>query len=546
MTSQASPESPELDPPSGTATDGGGSGRLPESARGRRIAVITVATLITATAPLVYYLPALAAEPISHSYPGVGSQLTWMLTIIGLVGGATTPIVGKLADIHGKKRLLLACTSLLFAGSLICAVTSTWALFLAGRSLQAMSFGVTAIVASLLRDVLPRRQVTVAVGALTAGIGGSLLGAPFLVAALTDNWGWRSMFWFLAIYAAALIPAVWLAVPESDIRVKQRLDWLGSLTLVGGAAAVLVYISQGQEWGWAKATSLAYLVGGIILLYLFVLVEQRVTDPIIDLQMLRNPQVSMVLIIGFLVTIPLGIQGYALAYMAQTPHADVINAGVLQGMADQAGAPVEALAGSVSFHGNLGYALGFSMTALAVHLIIWQSIPTMISGPIAGVVGQRRGLRLPFLACMIIVTGTTALYAFFHGSWLVLLPITIVFGLAFGLYYGCDTNLIIEAVPAKQQGVAAGTLVLAEGIGTSLGTAILAPILAAHPYQATALAEDGSATTFDIPQVYTDTGWTLGYLVSAAIGAVCIVLVYFMRAGRTPATGGAHPIAEVA
>ncbi|MGR6999330.1 hypothetical protein ACU686_16225 [Yinghuangia aomiensis] len=100
--------------------------------------------------------------------------------------------------------------------------------------------------------------------------------------------------------------------------------------------------------------------------------------------------------------------------------------------------------------------------------------------------------------------------------------------------YGCDTNLIIEAVPEKQQGVAAGTLVLAEGLGTSLGTAILAPILAAHPYQATALAEDGSRTTFDIPQVYTDTGWTLGFVVSAAIAAVCVVLVFLMRAGRTP------------
>jgi MFS family permease len=540
MSSQTTPESPHTEPVPAAEAHHGGKGRLPESARGRRIAVIAVATLITALAPLQFQMTAVAAEPISHSFPDVGSQLTWMLTIVGLVGGATTPIIGKLADIYGKKALLLATSTLTLVGIALCAVTSSWALFLTGRGLQALSFGLTALAASLLRDVLPRHQVTVAVGILVSGIGAAMLASPFMAAALTDHWGWRSMFWFLAVYTVVLLPALWFGVPESTVRVRQRLDWLGSLTLGGGAALVLVYISQGPEWGWGEPSSLAYVGIGIVLLVVFVAIEQRVTDPIINLQMLRNPQVSMVLLAAFFASIVIGIQGYSLPYMAQTPGADEINSGVLQSMADKAGIPVKAIAQGVTFHGGLGYALGLSMTALAVHLIAWQSIPTIFAGPLAGITGQRRGLRLPFLICLALVTATMFLSGFFHGSWQVLLPITIAFGVAFGLYFGCDNNLIIEAVPEKQQGVASGTLTMVEGLGTSAGTAVLAAVLAAHPYQATALNKDGSSTTFDIPQVYADSGWTIGYFVAAAAGAVALIIAFLMKAGRTPATGGAH------
>jgi MFS family permease len=116
-----------------------------------------------------------------------------MVIIIALVGGATTPIVSKLADLYGKRRIMLLCSVSFLAGSVLSAVTSSWALFLAGRALQATAFAMTAIAVGLIRDLLPRRHVPIAVGALAAGFGFSGIVSPFVGGALTDHYSWRSL-----------------------------------------------------------------------------------------------------------------------------------------------------------------------------------------------------------------------------------------------------------------------------------------------------------------------------------------------------------------
>ncbi|MEU0936303.1 MFS transporter [Embleya sp. NPDC005971] len=522
--------------PAAVRTAPPGGGRLDGASRARLSAVVAVVVLVTEVAPLQYTLVATATERIGHSFPTVGADLSWMIIIIGLVGGATTPILGKLADIHGKKLLLLGCTVLFLAGSVLCALTSSWALFLTGRALQATSFAITAIAASLLRDILPRRHVTVAVGVLATGIGVSALASPFLAGALSDTWGWRSMFWFLVVYTAALVPLLWAVVPESTVRVRQRLDLIGSVLLGAGAALILLYVSEGEDWGWSRPSAWAYLVAGLVLLAAFPAWERRTSHPIIDPALLRAPKVSIVLAIGLLANVMIGIQSYAIAYMAQT-DADAVDGGVLAGLAADLGVPIDNIAPSVVFHGDIGYALGFGLTALAVHLMTWQTIPSMLAGPAAGAVAKRTGLRLPLLVSLVAMAASMLLYGFFHDSWQMLLPVGVLFGLAFGLYYGCDNNLVIEAVPEEQQGVAAGMLTLAESFGAALGTAVLTAILAAHPYRAT-MTTEGGAQTFDIPQVYTDSGWTTGFFVAGAVGSICVVLAVVMKSGRTPATGG--------
>ncbi|NUS05510.1 MAG: MFS transporter, partial [Nonomuraea sp.] len=198
----------------------GGRGRLPEDSRARMWAVVLLIVLATEVAPMQYTLVATATERIGHSFPSVGSDLSWMVIIIGLVGGATTPIIGKLADLFGKRLLLVGGMLLFLAGSVVCATTHDWTLFLVGRAFQSTSFAITAVAASLLRDILPRKYVTIAVGALATGIGVSSLATPFLGGWLSDTWGWRAMFWFLVVYTAVLLPFVVAFVPESDIRVR--------------------------------------------------------------------------------------------------------------------------------------------------------------------------------------------------------------------------------------------------------------------------------------------------------------------------------------
>lgn len=530
------PEKPEQ--PRTLVVDDGDPGRLEGASKLRIFSVLGVIVLFSEVVPLQYTMIGTAVQKIGLDFPSAGNNIGWMIIILGLVGGATTPIIGKLADLYGKKLILLACSVSFLAGSILCALTHSWAMFLVGRGLQAVAFAMAAVAAGLIRDLMPRRMVPMAIGVIATGFGVSALTAPLLSGWLTDHWSWRSLFWFLMIYMLVLIPIFWLVVPESKLRTRQRLDWLGSLLIGAGVALALIYISNGQQWGWGRFTAWIYLVIGIALLVAFYLWEQRAAEPIMDPRLLRAPRVSIVLAIGLFSNMIIGVQFYAVSYMAQIDE-KVVKEGTIAGFAAQAGIPVDTMRQGLIFQGDIGYALGFSLMALAIHLTTWQSIPGMFTGPAAGQWATKVGLRRPYIVCLAVMTLSMALYALFHGSWGVLLIIGIVYGLAFGVYYACANNLVIEAVPQEQQGIGASMLALTQSFGSAVGTAILTAILSAHTYQVSTVAQPGApAQTFDIPQVYTDDGWTIGFWAVAAAGVVCVVLAVVMRAGRTPATGG--------
>lgn len=514
------------------------TGRLEDASKLRIFSILAVIVLFSEVVPLQYTMVSTAVQKVGQDFPSAGDNVSWMIIILGLVGGATTPILGKLADLLGKKLVLFASSVAFLAGSLLCATTHSWAMFLVGRGLQAVAFAMAAISAGLIRDLMPRRYVPLSIGVIATGFGISALAAPFLTGWLTDHWSWRSIFWFLAIYMLVLMPVFWLVVPETKLKVKQNLDWLGSVLVGAGAALALVYLSNGQQWGWGKPSAFVYLLGGIVLLAAFYLWELRAPEPIMDPKLLRSPRVSIVLAIGLFSNMIIGVQAYAVAYMAQIDKAEVDN-GTVAGFAQASGTPVDVLKQALTFHGDLGYAMGFSLMALAVHITAWQAIPGMFSGPATGAWGKRVGLRIPYVIALSIMTATMVFYALWHSTWQQMMIVSIIYGIAFGMYYGAANNLVVEAVPQEQQGIGASMLGLTQSFGSAVGTAILTAIISAHPYQVVAPSATGGApTTIDIPQVYTDEGWTLGFWAMAAAGLVCVILAVVMKAGRTPATGG--------
>ncbi|GAA4996885.1 MFS transporter [Yinghuangia aomiensis] len=531
---------PAAEPPAGTSAESD-SGRLDGASRGRLVAVAATIILFAEVVPLQYAIVLPAVQKIAPSWPSVGDNISWMVIIIALVGGATTPVVSKLADLHGKRRVMLACSVSFLAGSVLCAVTDTWALFLLGRALQATAFAMTAIAVGLIRDLLPRRYIPLAVGALAAGFGFSGIVAPFVGGALTDHYSWRALFWFLVIYGVVITALVFLVVPESPLRVRQGLDWPGAVLVGGGVALCLVYLSNGQTWGWSEPTAWAYLVAGLVVLALFWLWETKTPTPMMNPRLLRSPKVSLVLVVGFLSNMVIGGMGYIVPYMAQT-DAEAIKQQILQGAAAAAHQPVEVMQQAITFQGDLGYAFGFSLLAFAVHLTIGYSTAAMAAGPTAGAWGRKSGLRAPLIAGMAIMTAGSAAIALWHTSWVTVLILYSVYGIGFGFYYSAGNNLIVEAVPAQESSIGAGMLAVAQSFGAAVGTAAVTAIVSGHTLAMTSPSPTGQGTvTTEIPQVYTDTGWTNALWAMAAAGAVGTVVAIALRTGRTPATGGQAP-----
>ncbi|WP_051939450.1 MFS transporter [Phaeacidiphilus oryzae] len=507
--------------------------------------VIAIVVLFAEIAALQYTMVASAVSRIAPSFPGTGAGISWMIIIFGLVGGATTPVLGKLSDLWGKRRVMLLSAVSFAVGTLICALTSSWGLFLLGRGLEAVAICAPNVAYGLFRDVLPRRHIPAAVGMVATGLGLSAVAAPLLGGWMLDHFSWRAIFWFLLAFVCVMIPLLVLVVPESRLRVRQRLDVAGAVLLSGGVALVLMYLSNGAEWGWSRPSALAWLIGGALALAVFVAWERRVAEPLIDLGLLFSPRLGLALLAALLGSVTIGVQGYAVPYMMQTPKRAELAHAVAQQLAAASGGkltPARLPLVHIDFNAALGYGLGATLLGYGLASAIFSGGLGMIGGAGTGEWARWAGPRRPLLLAMASFTVAPLLYAFFsHSTWQYVLC-ACVFGVGYGAFYSSVPNLVVEAVPASRQGISSAMFGVVTALATSVGTAVLSAFLSAHParfqVRLPGVPASASGGWHPLPGVYADAGYRWGLLFGAAAGLLGLVVALLMRHGRAPATGG--------
>ena len=517
------------------------AGRIDPRRTGRLIMILVALVLYSEVAPMQLGAVSIIIPKIATSFPGAGAGVTWGVTIVGIAGGATMALLGKLGDLIGKKRVTLLSGLLFLVGALLCVLTSSWPLFLVGRALGGASWAMTAVEYGIVRDLMPRKWIPISVGVIGTGFGIGGVVTPIIVGALTAHYSWRSVFWFLVIYVIVTTPVVMLCVPESPYRVKQRFDIVGAILFGAGVGAVLLYISEGSTWGWGNIGNLGYLIGGLVALAAFIGWELRTPEPMMELPLLRAPKVAIPMAAAFLVTMSITALSITIAYMFETPTAPVLKGEILAGAAAQAKVPVSTVAQFISFRGDLSYANGFSVMAMALHITIWTALFGMLFGILGGWVCRRIGSRIPLIISGASLLVACALWIVWHTTWQEQLSIGLLYGVCFGFYYAANPNLLMDAVPANRQGISAGMLAVFGSIGTSVGTAIFTAIVAAHPFQTVAnnpLTHKTIVTS--VPDVYANSGYSLVYVVLGVVPAALTLLIALaLRTGRTPARGGA-------
>ncbi|MGW4534038.1 MFS transporter [Nocardia sp. NPDC004340] len=591
--------------PPGTAPDD--SGRLDGASNLRIWSVLAIIVLFTEISPMQYVMVASALRQIAPTFPEQGANINWAIIVFGIFGAAVSPLIGKLSDIYGKKRMFLVCAGLFLIGTVMCALTSTWAIFLVGRALQASAIATTVVSYGLIRDLMPRRMVPIGLGIASTGLGVSALAGPLIGGYITDHTSWRGLFWFLFIFTLVMTPLLIVFVPESKLRTPQRLDIIGAVLLGAGATLTLLYLDKGQDWGWSKPSTLVWLIGGLVLLALFPIVEMRAKNPIMDMKLLFNPRVSVVLFIGLLASFMIGYQSYATGYMTQSPPSSAVvsqvkdatweqvKSGALaqaqaqaltqaraQGLAQAEAQAKAAMPPGMDLPPDLvkqltekvnaqvtpevvnaqvppemvyqhlppdmvkvdlepGYSYGdnFTLMKYATHVTLAQSLIAMLFGFLGGLWIRRSGARWPLITALTISVGSALAYAAMSHGWQTITLISAVYGVAFAFYYASTPNLIVEGVPAQQQGISAGMLGVMQAMGAAIGLAVATAFLTANPVKAVVSVTGAPPVTQEIPMLYADKGYELGFYFVAASAAVALVGALIMKHGRTPATGGA-------
>jgi len=221
----------------------------------------------------------------------------WVTTAYLLASTTVVPIVGKLSDMYGRKRFLVGGAVLFLAASMLCGLAQDMVQLSLCRGLQGLGGGIlmgtTFTVISILFPPAERAKVQ---GLFSAVFGFASIAGPLLGGFLTDHLSWRWVFYVNLPVGLAALAVLVVAFTDVGVAPRRRggVDYAGAATLVLGTGALLLALSWGgRDYAWDSPPVLGLLAGAAVLLGGFLAIEARAAEPIIPLDLFRNPVVTV-------------------------------------------------------------------------------------------------------------------------------------------------------------------------------------------------------------------------------------------------------------
>ncbi|MFI2752179.1 MFS transporter [Cellulomonas sp. P22] len=416
------------------------------------------------------------------------STAQWMLTINLLAGAVATPVMGRLSDGPHKKKLLLVALSIIWVGCVVAALAPTFTIFLVGRALQGLTYGIVAVTISLARRHVSPSQVQGSISSLSVTVASGIgIGYPLtgIIAGLFD---YRLAFWFAALFVLTAIVVVVRTVPAGpDATVRRTpFDVAGAGLLALGLGTLLLGISEGPRWGWASPRIVTCIVLAVLLLTLWVRTELRSPHPLINLRVFRQGEVLLAngTAIGLGAAMYIGLSVASL--VAQAPA-------------------------------STGY--GMAMPVVwAGFVMLPLSVGSFLANRVVRSVSHRVHLAtlLPIGAGLMAAAGAL-LWGAHSELWELLLGM-FAFGLGIGASYAAMPALIARSVATEELGSSVSFNQVLRTVGSSFGTAMSAAVIATN------MAPDHHPTGSGITAVL-----EIGALLCAAVFAVLVVHALLTR-----------------
>lgn len=380
-------------------------------------------------------LPRMAAELESNA-----TDLQWVISVYMLSLGAFMVPAGRIGDIFGRRRALLAGIALFGLASAMCAVAPSAALVIVFRAVQGVGAAlIFPVSVSVLTNVFPAARASHAIGVAygIAGLGNAA--GPLVGGLLTQTLGWRWIFWLLVPLALAAFVIAAVTVPESsDDSVPRRIDVTGLALITLGIGLFTLTFDRAPSWGWLAPGTVVAFIGAIAVLGLFVVVENRVQWPLLDMTLFRNARFTVLVVAGTVANI---------AY-AVTIYLSTLNLQQVRGL--------DPLMAGLAFLGpSIGAALG---------------------GPLSGRLAAKYPPVLVMgVGCVASAASLAALAV--SGGWIAYVIALTACGFTMGLVYAFTTVATQAVVRPERAGEAAGvaltSLVTLAGVGVAVSGTIV-------------------------------------------------------------------------
>jgi EmrB/QacA subfamily drug resistance transporter len=389
-----------------------------------------------------------ALPTMQHELHTTETGITWLLTGYLLAASVGTAIIGRLGDMYGKERLLLWTLAILTFGTLLAALASSLTVLIAARAIQGVAGGIFPLAFGIVRDEFPAEKVAGGIGLLSAilGVGG---GAGIVLSGvIVEHLDYHWLFWIplVAIVAAAIL--TWRLVPESPVRLPGRVNWLAAALMTIGISAILLAISQTTVWGWGSTKTFGLVAVGFAFIVAWIAVEVRSDNPLIDMAMMRVRGVWTTNAAAFLLGAGLYASFIVFPQFAQLPT-------------------------------STGFGFGASVVVSGLYLLP-STIGMTILGIKAGAISARFGSRAALLGGTAFAIASFLMLALAHSQPWELLVAASLLGVGIGLAFAALGNLIVQAVPSHQTGVASGVNTVMRTLGGALGGQLSATFIAEH------------------------------------------------------------------
>jgi MFS family permease len=462
----------------------------------------TLILAVLSLAGLAYAMLSSAVVPalptMQHALHTNVTGITWLLTAYLLAASVGTAILGRLGDMYGKERLLLVTLVILAAGTLMAALSSSLDLIIVARFIQGAAGGIFPLAFGIVRDEFPREKVAGSIGLLSAILGvGAGIGIV-LSGVIVEHLNYHWLFWIPLVATVLAAVATWRFIPESPVRLPGRINWLAAALMTVGMSTVLIAISETTTWGWGSARALGLIAAGLAVSGVWIVVEARSANPLVDMTMMRIRGVWTTNLSAFLLGAGMYASFIVFPQFAQLPK-------------------------------STGFGFGASVIVSGLYLLP-ATIGMTILGMYAGRISARFGSRAALISGTAFTTASFALLSVAHSHPYDLLIAAALLGVGMGLAFAALGNLIVQAVSPHQTGVASGMNTVMRTLGGALGGQLSATFIAAH-------------TANGLPTV---TGFTESFVMATGFLVVCLLAgVLVPKALGAPAADVAHGEASI-
>lgn len=422
------------------------------------------------------------------------SVVVWLAIAFSVAELGLLLTLAKVGDTVGRKKVYVFGLVLYTLGLVLCSISPNITMLLISRIVQGAGAAMTLTVGSaIVVAAFPQEQQGRAIGLFAMFTSVGLIAGPALGGVIIDFLDWQGIFYTrIPVGIIALIMALMIIREQKEHGASLHLDYGGALTLLGGTGCFLLYLNLGNDWGYASPSSLALVTAAIVLLVIFLYLERRVIQPVLDLSFFKNRTFTMAGLTSF-----------------------------IQMTAGSAG-PV-----LFPFFIVGGLLLSDSTSGLLMALI---AVPPMLISPITGIISDRIGNRIPM-----VVATTCFTVALYFGSRFTIetsvVEVALVlglFGVGMGMFMAPNQSAIISTVPRRHLATALGVANTMRLLGGATGMAIAGTLFARQQTtRAGELAMQGIAPDM-IPQLAVIESFQYVTLLAAIISFISIITSFFI------------------